>query len=489
MRSFTFVIKVILVTGLFSPIFLSAESVDVHKAKQVAENKLELLKPSSECIIISEKSFFVEGLNHPLFYVFELDPQGYIVISAETDLPPIIAYSFESNYSIPGNHHNPLDKLLKADLQNRLKNIPNIPDEIISERKLEWIRLIQAEPGECGGKALGPYIQTDWGQGQPYNNLCPMDPVTNERSIAGCPAVALAQIINYYETINESVFTDADDYYHSYAGRNYWIDDDFVAIDFPSFPQLNTYLDTLELCWQNQAPLKENEKAAINFACGVAAKQVYTSSIAGTFGVNQAFEAYIRLGFSEAKLIGENDTSLYTQLLQNMMDGRPAHLAVVDEAGTMGHNLIVDGYDDGYYHLNLGWNGSYNGYYLLPDEIPYGLTVIEGLILNIAFPPVYTSVSNAYDLSGFEEIRIYPNPAQDYIKVDFTLKDPGSVEIFIYSLDGSLVGISLKENLKEGLNTIHFDINNGNAKNLHTGMYFCQLRSGEKILKGKFVVR
>ena len=88
-----------------------------------------------------------------------------------------------------------------------------------------------------------------------------------------------------------------------------------------------------------------------------------------------------------------------------------------------------------------------------------------------------------------EEIRIYPNPAQDYIKVDFTLKDPGSVEIFIYSLDGLLVRSSLKKNLMEGLNTIHLDINIGDANNIHTGMYFCQLRSGEKILKGKFVIR
>ena len=401
MRSFTFLFKVILITGLFSPIFLSAESVDIHKAKQVAENKLELLEKYSECIIISEKSFFVEGFNYPLFYVFELNPAGYIVVSAETDLPPVIAYSFESNYSIPGNHHIPLDKLLKADLQIRINNIPNIPEDIISSRNSEWEKLLNSSIQINTGKSYGPYLETTWGQGAPYNNFCPMDPVTNERSIAGCPAVALAQIINYFETLNESEFSDIDDYYHSYAGRNYWIDDDYVEIDFPSFQQLNTYLDTLEICWQNQAPLKENEKAAINFACGVAAKQVYTSSIAGTFGVNQAFDAYIRLGFSEAKLIGENDTSLYTQLLQNMMDGRPAHLAVVDEAGTMGHNLIVDGYDDGYYHLNLGWNGSYNGYYLLPDEIPYGLTVIEGLILNIAFPPVYTSVSNVYDLSGF----------------------------------------------------------------------------------------
>ena len=69
-----------------------------------------------------------------------------------------------------------------------------------------------------------------------------------------------------------------------------------------------------------------------------------------------------------------------------MMDARPAHLAIVDPGWTMGHNVVVDGYNtDNYYHLNFGWGGSYNGWYLLPDEIPYGLTVIEGLIVDIAY--------------------------------------------------------------------------------------------------------
>jgi hypothetical protein len=67
-----------------------------------------------------------------------------------------------------------------------------------------------------------------------------------------------------------------------------------------------------------------------------------------------------------------------------MMQALPAHLAVVDSSETSGHNLVVDGYNtDDYYHLNFGWGGGSNGWYLLPDEIPYGLTVIEGVIVDI----------------------------------------------------------------------------------------------------------
>jgi hypothetical protein len=72
-----------------------------------------------------------------------------------------------------------------------------------------------------------------------------------------------------------------------------------------------------------------------------------------------------------------------------MIDALPAHLAVVDEGWTMGHNLVVDGYNtDDFYHLNFGWGGARNSWYLLPDEIPYGLTVLEGVIVDIMYDHV-----------------------------------------------------------------------------------------------------
>jgi hypothetical protein len=87
---------------------------------------------------------------------------------------------------------------------------------------------------------------------------------------------------------------------------------------------------------------------------------------------------------STCELLKPPEANIYGRLAKNMIDALPAHLAVVDEGWTMGHNLVVDGYNtDGFYHLNFGWGGTYNGWYLLPDEIPYGLTVLEGVIVDI----------------------------------------------------------------------------------------------------------
>ncbi|MBN2599620.1 MAG: C10 family peptidase, partial [Candidatus Thermoplasmatota archaeon] len=187
-----------------------------------------------------------------------------------------------------------------------------------------------------------------------------------------------------HNTTMNVTFDDSDDYYHVYGGNNYWIDNDYVSYGFKSFPQLNTYLSTLQSHYQNQIPPTNDDKAAITFACGVAATQVYSASGSGTFGVNQAYEAYQRFNCTTISLLDENDPDLYDRLSDNMKDALPAHLAIVNEGWTAGHNVVVDGYNtDDFYHVNWGWGGTYNGWYLLPEELPYQLTVIEGVIVDI----------------------------------------------------------------------------------------------------------
>jgi hypothetical protein len=330
----------------------------------------------------------------PLFYLFNLQPQGYIVVTGFYDLPPVIAYSFTNNFqSINGKDNIFLD-FIKADLELRLQNIPILSEAVIMERHSLWDNFLSEKsqntlyfeqwPPE-GTTPTGGWLFTNWHQSAPYNDFCPLDiSHGGSRSIAGCPAVAMAQIINYHNTTKDVEFNDDDDYYHNYGGNKYWIDNDHETYDFPSFPELNSCLVSLSYNYQNQIPLTDTDKAALTFACGVAATQVYGANGSGTFGVNQAYDAYHRFNCTTIEMFDENDPELYQRLSDNMKNAYPAHLAVVNPEWTMGHNVVVDGYNtDDYYHINFGWGGSYNGWYLIPDEIPYGLTVIEGVIVDI----------------------------------------------------------------------------------------------------------
>jgi hypothetical protein len=462
------------------------EPVDKETALAAAGNKLMLMGIDIGTEISPNPLLIRDGSGRLLCYLFELNPAGYVAVTADTDLPPVIAYSFTNSWFTDNPDQNPLLELLEADLTDRFENLSEIPGEIIQQRNQGWDRLLKNPQLKAAGKfeqwppagttPTGGWLESNWTQSPPYNNFCPMDPVTNQRSVAGCPAVAMAMILNYYETVNGTEFNDAqDDYYHSYAGRNYWIDDDYIAIDFPCFPDLNAYLDTLTQCYATQTPLKASEKAALTFACGVAATQVYTSSISGTFGVNQAFDAYMRFGFQEALLMDENDTAIYTILSKNMKEARPAHLAVVDPGWTMGHNVVVDGYNtDDYYHLNFGWGGSYNGWYLLPEEIPYGLTVIEGVIVNIAYPPVNTGFIENPGKTESLSVTIFPNPASGFIRINFNQGFHPDVQISLYDVTGNYITNLADERITDDDVQVIISLE---GKNLSPGLYFILIES------------
>jgi hypothetical protein len=486
----------ILLFGFFK--YSMSEPVDYSLAKSAATNKLISLQKSAVYSLTDKENRFSDPEGNSLFYVFELSPTGYIVVSADNELPPVIAYSFTDNAGSMDEKGNILIRLLKTDLSYRLKNIQKLPQEIIQDRRTEWEVLIAATgiknplqqwPPE-GTTSTGGWLETNWTQDGIYDDMCPMDPVTNQRSYAGCPATAMAQILNYYKTTNGTQFTDDDDYYHQYAGRNYWIDDDYIDRDFPSFPELNAHLDTVAQCYSGNGILKNRGKAALTFACGVAAHQVYTSQGSGTFGVSQAEEAYLRFGFSGNTFFEGTDTTLYDTLSQNMMDARPAHLAIVDPGWTSGHNVVVDGYNtDEYYHLNFGWGGVYNGWYLLPDEIPYGLTVIEGLITDIAYPTTHTGISYFLPENKDLQFNIYPCPVTDHMNIALTCSKPVSIKVEIFDIEGTLCISIPEKQLIAGsyYETVMF--HECGMTRLKKGLYLCKLQADERVVTKRFIVQ
>ncbi|MBP5401436.1 MAG: C10 family peptidase [Bacteroidales bacterium] len=259
-------------------------------------------------------------------------------------------------------------------------------------------------------------LTSHWSQDYPYNALCPKDPVNDySYSYAGCPAVAMGQIINYWRTTQGTRFSDSDDYVHNYPGRVYYIDDDWETLQFPSFLQLNELLDSVDATFQRDEELPDLLAAAVIFACGTACTQVYSSEGSGTFSVDQAFAAYQRFGFIDCQLFREADSAMYATLISNIQAGYPAHLAVENPQGTAGHNVVVDGYRevDGKFHINFGYgNSPLDGWYDIPDpNFYYGLTKLEGIILNII--PVPTVAVHESVLQ--KPMEIFPNPVSEIL--------------------------------------------------------------------------
>ena len=290
-------------------------------------------------------------------------------------------------------------------------------------------------------------LNSHWTQDFPYNQFCPRDPLYNYAySCAGCPAIAMGQIINYLQTTEGTRFSDDDDYAHYYAGRNYFIDDDWETLKFLSFPQLNEMMDSIDATFERGEELSGELAAALVFACGTALTQIYTSEGSGTFYVDQAFEAYQRFGFADCVLFRDPNSIMYATLISNLQAGYPAHLAVENPEGTVGHNVVVDGYreSDGKFHINFGYGGPLDNWYDIPDpNFYYGMTKMEGIILNI-FPK--DGPMAVQDYTSQQQLAVFPNPVSDvlYLKnlscetVDYSIFNVLGQKVATGSSNGSI---------------------------------------------------
>ncbi len=473
----------VLLPFLFFNLMCHAQRTGPVAAGQVAESFLRSENRFADCRIIKCEPILSSG--DAVLYVFHIAPKGYIVTGADFSLSPVIAFSVESDFGEFDNS-NPLYRLALGDA---LKQLSGVSTGILPQGNhyAEWIALQSENYTENKGETqqwpdgMEGWIGSSWNQGAPYWNMCPMDPVTHARCYTGCPATAMAMILNFHGTTNNTQLTDADDYHHVYAGRNYWIDNDWQANGFPAFDSLNKYLDTLNMHFATKDNITNNDKAALSFACGVAMHQVYTSQGSGTFAVAQAFDGYMRFACVGAALMYPGEQGLFDSIILNMQQALPVHLAVVDESNSSGHNLAIDGYrSDGYFHLDYGYGEYYNGWYLVPSEIQMGLTVIEGVIVNIM-----KDVSQGKpEMVSAPAFRLLPVPADNVLHVEFSLENKPDTRIIISDVNGKIWYSSVTENLYPEGNSI--EISTGSWP---SGIYTVCIENAGLLSTGTFIVQ
>jgi len=466
---------------LFALAGLSAQSVDRGDLERAANQFIRHQVPEAE---LRGTETLLSESNQPLGMIFRYSPAGFVISPLQMALRPVYAYSATGDLNLSGEEMRIFRSIIIKDLL--AKEV--VDGQLLTREKRrieeEWSLFLTGEfiltpyqqwPPE-GTTATGGWVETNWKQSAPYNNMCPMDLNAGARSIAGCPAIAMAQIVNYHQTLNSTNLGDNDDYFHSYgSGNQYWIDDDHETWEFPSFDSLNSWLNSMDYAYQTQQTITTEMKAALCFACGVGARSVYSASMSGTFGIDQAWESFQRFGYEESRLIFPDDTTLNAVIAENVKLALPVQLGLlVEPPGGGGHNLVVDGYNTyEYYHFNFGWGGSSNGWYTLPPtNIAYNLTIIEGAVVDIKSVN-YTG--NAELFTGHKPVVLYPNPVTD--RLNIRTESEGCL-LQLYTCQGSLVLNHLLEGTKF----------TADLSDLPRGIYLIRVsQSGVNIYTGKVI--
>ena len=331
-----------------------------------------------------------------LAYVIELEPGGFVVTSADTDIRPIVAYSFRSAFADWADPRHPLHCLLMEDMRRRSEAGDDADPLRTTQNNARWVvhsgqgaamaqgQAFQQWPPE-GSTSTGGWLETTWHQDAPYNAFCPRDPVDGFRSYVGCVATAMAQVLHYHRQC-EAVFTP-DDSYTVVSGID--IDADSVRYDFPSFGELNEHLAVVRLKYEAQAELDDADLAALNFACGIASRMDYSSEGSGAFAYDMRRGLLEKFGFHSADLFGDLSQQTVRLLRENLSNQLPAILGIYAPDGMVGHAIVCDGYNsEGEYHLNFGWGGYYpdwvtDAWYHLPVDIPASLNAISSVLVNV----------------------------------------------------------------------------------------------------------
>lgn len=315
-----------------------------------------------------------------LGYIANLDPVGYIAIGGNTKIRPVIVHSFKSDFSFEETPMNHMLHMLRGDLNLRFEALSKTSRDILAANSAEWDNLItggeELTPLYSSMVVYGPWLDTNWGQGHPYNTRCPVDPETGYRCVTGCTATAMAMIHNYWEYPPFVAFAEDESYYSGYT-------DPAIFIDAPTAND-----DSLEYNYAGTGDPSNSELANLMWASGVSVGAWYSS---GGTGASVSASYYInKWGYNEdAVQLSGDHSEFYDYLSTDMMEGRPAQLSIYQSDWTGGHSINCDGYNSttDRYHLNMGWEGSSNGWYSLPEGMPVGYSIITNAVMNLQPDP------------------------------------------------------------------------------------------------------
>jgi hypothetical protein len=382
------------------------------------------------------------------FYVFNIDGGGWVIVAGDDRAKQVLAYGNTGNIdmdNMPGNMKAYLN-MLKGQIETaQAYKGKTVPVKASKNRTV-----------------VEPLLKTNWGQGEPWNRLCPVNGAGETTSV-GCAPLAMAQVLYYWKYPNEVSEMPG------YPGTGYqW---------YPSMPATTFDFDLIIDQYRYYDPVtgnptivdytdeQANEVAKLSRYCGQACKSRYGNSgtSTGSYSYDQR-DGFKTFGYNEnLQLIGK-DPSYYNDNSNKYSIDEWCELIRIElEAGRPipyhdmweGHAWVLDGVDaDGKFHMNWGFNGKFDGWYEIDAMSfhPYGDSEIWDF--SQSSNSGNEMVINCIPYEGYVIPGDEPQGLRGDVNMDndVTIKD---VTVLIdYLLSNDATGISLENadcNLKDGV--------------------------------------
>lgn len=320
-----------------------------------------------------------------VFYVASFENGGYAVLSADDLIEPIIVFSEEGSFT--DDPDSPLYAMLTSDLNNRLTTAEAFGSTEFSaaaksdkksqkkqkhfqSKSSRWSRLVENESMEFAEESVearsssiddvrvNTLVTTRWNQSNPEDEYTP------NGYICGCVATAMAQLMRYHQHPTAGIGARSntikvDDVSQSATTRGG--DGSGGPYNWAGMP--------------NYAGGGDVAVGALTSDAGISVGMSYKSSSSGvdTGKAAGAFTGWF--DYASAKRLYASGTAsedqIQTMVNANLDASFPVLFGINDTSDGGGHAIVCDGYgfDNGtpYHHLNMGWAGSYDAWYNLPD--------------------------------------------------------------------------------------------------------------------------
>ena len=347
-----------------------AKKVGVKEAKEVGKNfyyqtmkKYYDSNTDYKNLVIT--NIFIEKQdNNSVYYVFNINKKGFVIVAADDIVYPILGYSFESSY---GTENQPPEfKTWMKRYKDQIIYFRKVKATQSKDIKEAWNSLGFLNKSRAfiksGAKIILPLLTSTWDQGTYYNEMCPSDAAGPDGYVwAGCVATAMAQVMYYWK------------YPLQGTGSN--------SYSLPDYGPISANFGSTTYDWTampNNVTSSNSAVAELIFHCGVSVDMYYSPDGSGAnvysfFGSSSysALPDYFKYSTDiEHESKSSYSTSGWENLLKSELDNkRPMLYSGSSSEG--GHAFVCDGYDaSDNFHFNWGWSGYNNGYFYIESLNP-----------------------------------------------------------------------------------------------------------------------
>lgn len=336
------------------PFLASARTVTSAEAGSIASRFFE--KSGIETSAIAPAATPLSIGNHsPAYYVFNADGSngGFVIVAGDDRMGNVLGYSTSGAFSLDGAPES-LVGLMEM-YEHYMKALSDSPS-------------ITMSPQSAGTPAMQPLLgEIAWGQDTPFNTMCPTysEAGATKNYYTGCVVTAATQIMKFYNYPQTGT-----------GSKSYMFSGNTLSADFGNTSY--RWSDMPAAVPESPSALQKMAYSTLAYHFGVAVEMQYAKDGSGAY--TQMVPAALRdyFGYDAGVKMRPREyysTQEWVDMIKAELDaGRPVYYGASSDSGVGGHAFVCDGYDSNdYMHINWGWYGRSNGYFLVNHLDPSSL--------------------------------------------------------------------------------------------------------------------